>query len=261
MTVDEQENKTAFISAGATGIGFAAAQALVEKGYKVMICARREDSLKDAVTRLGPNSRYVVCDIGKRSDVDAAIAHTVAEFGKLDYAINSAGSGVAAPLLDLGDDQIDSCLQTNINGTLYAVQAEGRAMRDNGGGSIVNISSIAGQVAHPWMSAYSMSKAAVDMLTKCAAEELGEFNIRVNAIQPGLIKTEMTEFIAEEKISRDVYLTLSPLSRIGNPADIGKLAAFLLSDEAQFITGQIIAADGGVTLRGGPDLRPLFCPQ
>lgn len=254
-------DKAAFVSAGATGIGFACAQALVSRGARVMICARRENTLRDAVARLGDRASYVVCDIAQRAEVDAAIAATVQAFGRLDYAVNSAGSGVAGGILDLPDEQIDPCFRTNIYGTLYAVQAQGRAMRDNGGGSIVNISSIAGRVPHPLMSAYCMAKAAVDMLTATAAEELGEYNIRVNAIQPGLVKTEMTEFLADTEVSRDIYLKLSPLHTIGRPEDIGETAAFLLSDEARFITGQSITADGGVTLRGGPDLRPLFNPQ
>ncbi len=253
--------KVAFVSAGATGIGLGCAEALIRRGATVMICARRENTLQEAVAKLGDNAAYVVADVGDRASVDAAIAETVKKFGKLDYAVNSAGVGVGGGILDLGDDQIDPCFQTNINGTLYAVQAQGRAMRDNGGGSIVNISSIAGRVVHPLMSAYCMSKAAVDMLTMCAAEELGEFNIRVNAIQPGLVETPMTEFLATEQISRDIYLKLSSLKKIGKPVDIGETAAFLLSDEAAFITGQCLAADGGVTLRGGPDLRPLLAPQ
>ena len=253
--------RVAFVSAGATGIGFACARALVARGARVMICARRENTLQAAVARLGANAAYVVCDIAKRAEVDAAIAATVEKFGRLDYAVNSAGTGVAGGILELPDEQIEPCFQTNIYGTLYAVQAQGRAMRDGGGGSIVNISSIAGRVPHPLMSAYCMAKAAVDMLTATAAEELGEFNIRVNAIQPGLVKTEMTEFLAETPLSRDIYLRLSPLKTIGAPEDIGETAAFLLSDEARFITGQLIAADGGVTLRGGPDLRPLLDPR
>ncbi len=251
-------NKVAFVSAGATGIGYACAEALLKRGAKVMICARRENSLQDAISRLGSNASYVVCDVGDRTQMEEAIAATVSKYGKLDYAVNSAGVGVGGAFLDLDDGQIDNCIQTNINGTIYAMQAQGKAMRDNGGGSIINISSIAGVSVHPFMSTYCIAKAAVDMATRCAAKELGEFNIRVNAIQPGLIETPMTELLAGDKIGRQVYLDLSPLDKVGKPVDIGETAAFLLSDEAQFITGQVLAVDGGVTIGGGPDIRPMF---
>ena len=215
--------KVAFISAGATGIGYGCAEALVKKGAKVMICARREDSLKDAVGRLGDNADYVVCDVGVREQIDAAIAATVERFGRLDYAINNAGVGVGGTLLDLDDAQIEACFKTNIYGSLYAVQAQGRVMRENdggkGAGSIVNISSIAGRVVHPLMSAYCMSKAAVDMLTQAAAEELGEFNIRVNAIQPGLVNTPMTEFLNTEQECRG-FTNVGGLTNLANWAQI-----------------------------------------
>lgn len=252
------ENKVAFVSAGATGIGLGCAEALIARGAKVMICARRENTLQEAVEKLGSNAAYVVCDVGVRAEMDAAIAATVKQFGKLDFAVNSAGVGVGGPLLDLGDDQIDPCIQTNVNGTFYAIQAQGRAMRDNGGGSIVNISSIAGRVVHPIMSTYCMVKAGIDMLTRCAAVELGGFGIRVNSIQPGLVETPMTELLATNDVGRKVYTDLSPLGEVGLPVDIGETAAFLLSDEARFITGQVLAVDGGVTVGGGPDLRPMM---
>ena len=252
------KNKVAFVSAGATGIGYACAEALVTRGAKVMICARREETLQDAVKQLGNNAAYVVCDVGERAQMDAAIAATLEKFGKLDYAVNSAGVGVGGTILDLDDGQIDACIRTNVNGTIYAIQAQGKAMRDNGGGSIVNISSIAGISVHPLMSTYCMVKAGVDMLTRCAAVELGEFNIRVNSIQPGLVETPMTELLAGDEKGRKVYLDLSPINKVGQPQDIGETAAFLLSDEAAFITGQAIAADGGVTVGGGPDIRAMF---
>lgn len=251
-------NKIAFVSAGATGIGYACAEALVQRGAKVMICARREDTLQAAVKQLGDNASYVVCDVSERDQMEAAIAATVEKYGKLDYAVNSAGVGVGGTILDLDDGQMDACIKTNVNGTIYAIQAQGKAMRENGGGSIVNISSIAGRVVHPLMSTYCMVKAGVDMLTRCAAVELGEFNIRVNSIQPGLVETPMTEGLAGDAIGRKIYLDLSPIDKVGQPKDIGETAVFLLSDEAAFITGQALAADGGVTVGGGPDIRAMF---
>ena len=131
-------------------------------------------------------------------------------------------------------------------------------MKEAGGGSIVNISSIAGALTHPWMSPYCASKAGVNMLTQCAADELGEHGIRVNAVMPGVVRTPMASMLADNEVSREEYLSLMPISRIGEPKDVGAMVAFLLSDEASWITGQLIGVDGGHTIRKGPNLVPLF---
>jgi NAD(P)-dependent dehydrogenase (short-subunit alcohol dehydrogenase family) len=253
------EGKVAMVTGGATGIGFACAQALVEAGAQVMICARREEVLKEACASLGEQSEAVVCDVGDEASVEAAVQATVERFGGLDLAVNSAGTGAASPLLKMPTEQWDNCMTTNLTGVFYSVRAQANAMVEAGrGGSMVNISSIAGLLPHPWMSPYCVSKAGVDMLTRCAAEELGEHQIRVNAVQPGVVKTPMASMLADNEVSRDEYLRRMPISRIGRPEDVGHLVAFLLSDEASWITGQVIGVNGGHDLRGGPDLKPLF---
>lgn len=252
------DGKTAFVSAGATGIGLACAQALIDRGAQVMICARREASLQAAVTRLGPRADYVVCDVADEQSVEQAIATTVERFGKLDCAVNAAGTGMAAPFIDLPTDQFDACVKTNIYGTFYCMRAQAKAMRDAGGGSIVNIGSLAGSVTHPWMSGYCASKAGINMLSKCAADELGELNIRVNVVQPGGVETPMAAMLFSTEQSSNEYLENMPISRLGKPKDISGLVAFLLSEEASWITGQVIGADGGHHLRRGPHLQQLF---
>jgi len=250
--------KVAFVTAGATGIGFGCAQAIVGSGGKVMICARREDTLREAAEKLGPNAAWVACDVTDDKSVDDAVAATVRRFGRLDLAVNSAGTGSAGPLLRATSAEFERVIATNLTGAFRCVRAEARAMVDAGGGSIVNVSSIAGALTHPWMSAYCASKAGLDMLTRCAADELGEHKIRVNSVLPGVVHTPLAAALATVPVSRDEYLSLMPISRIGEPADVAKLVAFLLSDESSWITGQLIPVDGGHTIRKGPNLVPLF---
>ncbi len=252
------EGKVGFVTAGATGIGFACAKEIVAGGGRVMICARRENTLIDAARELGPNAAWVVCDVTDDASVQNAVAATVEKFGGLDVAVNSAGYGMAGSLLELTTADFQGCIDTNLTGVFRSTQAEARVMKERGGGSIVNIGSIAGSLTHPWMSPYCVAKAGLNMLTKCAADELGEHGIRVNAVEPGVTETPMASILSENEVSRREYLSLMPISRIGVPADVGALVAFLLSDEASWITGQIVAVDGGHSIRKGPNLVPVF---
>ncbi len=252
------EGKVAFVTAGATGIGFACAQEIVAGGGRVMICARRENTLVEAAARLGANAAWVVCDVTDDASVDNAVARTVERFGGLHLAVNSAGIGMAGPLLELTTEQFEMCVDTTLTGVFRSIRAEGRVMKEAGGGSIVNIGSIAGSLTHPWMSPYCAAKAGLNMLTRCAADELGEHWIRVNAVEPGVTETPMASALADTEVSRQEYLSLMPISRIGRPADAAALVAFLLSDEASWISGEIVGVNGGHSVRKGPNLVPLF---
>jgi len=251
-------DKVGFVTAGATGIGFACARTIVEGGGNVMICARREESLREAVAELGESAAWVTCDVTSDASVDHAVAATVERFGSIELAVNSAGTAGAGPILEITTEDFERVLDVNLTGAFRCLRAEGRAMKAAGGGSIVNISSIAAALTHPWMSSYCVSKAGLDMLTRCAADELGEFGIRVNSVLPGVVATPMASMLVDRDVSRREYLRRMPISRIGKPDDIGAAVGFLLSDAAGWVTGQSVAVDGGHTLRQGPNLVPLF---
>ena len=253
-------DKVGFVTGGGTGIGLACARAIVDGGGQVMIAGRRDEVLRDAAQALGPRAAWVRCDVTSDVSVDAAVAATTARFGTLHCAVNAAGMGSIGTVLNASTADFVQTLDTNLVGVFRCLRAEARAMKAAGGGSIVNISSIAGALTHRWMTAYCTSKAGLDMLTRCAADDLGEHGIRVNAVLPGLVDTDLALPLTGTPAARDDYLQCMPLSRVGVPGDIGAAVAFLLSDDASWVTGQCIPVDGGHTLRRGPYLVDMFKP-
>ena len=180
----------AFVSGGGTGIGLACAKAIHARGGSVVLAGRAR-IVRDAAAALGERAAGVRCDVTDDASVEAAIKATVERFGGLHLAVNSAGIGAVGSVLNGTSADFTRTLDTNLTGVFRCLRAEAAAMTD--GGSIVNISSIAGALTHRWMSAYCASKAGVNMLTMCAADDLGEHNIRVNAVMPGLVYTDLAQ--------------------------------------------------------------------
>lgn len=254
-------NQHVLITGGATGIGLACATRLRADGAVVTLMGRRKDKLEESKAALeaagGPEVRISAGDVANEDDVAAAVKVAGDGSGALHGAIAAAGTGTFGPILDTPREAWDTVLATNLTGTMLTIKHAGRAMAagaGGNGGSIVTISSIAGVLTHRWMTAYCVSKAGVEMLTRNAADELGGAGVRVNSIRPGLVPTDLAAFLVGQPAVQADYLTQMPLNRLGTPEDIANLARFLVGPESTWVTGQVIAADGGHTLRRGPDL-------
>ncbi len=247
------EGRHALVTGGGTGIGLACAEAVVGAGGRVTIAGRRTDVLQAAAESLGSAADWVQCDISETPSVDAAVATVVERHGELDLAVNSAYGAMVGSFLETPADLFAMTTNSTLNGTYRSMQAEARTMRAAGKGSIVNISSVAAARSGRWESAYSASKAGVDMLTRVAADEWGQYGIRVNSVLPGLIRTDTASPLTEDAATREGFIRQTPLARLGEPHEIAAFVAFLLSDDAAYVTGQCICVDGGLSLRGLPE--------
>ncbi len=252
------EGKTALITGASHGIGRAIAVAFGADGANVVACGRDEAALGSLAKEIGALCLPRVTDVTVEEDVEVTVAAAVSEFGGLDVAVNSAGTGGSMSMVRNADLRVaEEIWRTNVLGVLACMKHEARAMRPRRRGSIINISSLSGKMAAKAMSAYCGSKAAVNMMTEVAALELAEFDIRVNAIGPGAIETRMTEWLKLPGFE-DATVNETPLRRVGTTDDLTGLALYLASDASSFVTGQVFYADGGASLMRYPDFPALF---
>jgi NAD(P)-dependent dehydrogenase (short-subunit alcohol dehydrogenase family) len=248
------------VTGGGSGIGLGCAQRLCEEGALVTICGRSEERLRDAVAEIGGRTRYVVCDVTEEDQVRAAVDAASKPAAGLDIAVINAGAGTVGPLLKTTQKEWESAFSTNLTGAFFTLKHSGRSMVKSGGGSIVAISSIAGALTHPYMSVYATTKAALEMLVRSAADELGAAGVRVNAVRPGLVPTDATTLLVENESVTGDYISQMPLGRMGGTEEVAAAVTFFCRDEASWITGQLLAVDGGHTLRRGPDISSLARP-
>jgi glucose 1-dehydrogenase len=246
------ENKVAIVTGAARGIGGAIARRFLADGARVIAADIDEDAGSTALEELGEIGavRFVRCDVGSREDVENLVAAATSAFGEIDVLVNNAAILVAADFLDLAEADFDRVLRVNLKGAFLCGQAVARHMvaRVKAGGApgaIVNLSSVNAVFAIANQVPYSVSKGGINQLTKVMALSLAPFGIRVNAIGPGSINTEMLASVMDNPEARRRILSRTPLGRVGEPAEIAAIAAFLASDEASYITGQTIYADGG----------------
>jgi len=243
--------RRAIVSGAARGIGLAIAKRLVAGGARVAIADINGDGAKAAAAELGNGCIDIACDVRSTADVTAAVAAAVDAFGGLDLLVNNAGIEIAKPLVEITDEEFTRILDINVVGTFRFTKAAVPALASAGGAAIVNMASVAGTAGGPLLSAYCSSKGAVVRFTESVAIELRAAGIRVNAVCPGIVQTEMADRLAApiEAISPipfDDLITLKQ-GRFGTPDDVAEVVAFLASEDARFITGSHYLVDGGLT--------------
>lgn len=253
---------SALVTGGGSGIGLACARWLLRDGATVTIAGRSEDRLKEAADSLvaegGPGAvRWIACDVAAEDDVRRAVEVAADETG-LHMAVAAAGTGSAGPLVATDVVQWQRVLDVNLTGAFLTIKHAGAAIAAAGGGSIVAISSIAAPLTHRLMTPYVVSKAGLEALVRNAADELGASGVRVNAVRPGLVPTDLsTGLVGSEAIVGD-YLEQMPIRRLGTVDDIAAGVRYLAGPESSWVTGQCLGIDGGHTLRRGPDIGVAF---
>jgi 7-alpha-hydroxysteroid dehydrogenase len=260
------EDRTYLITGGGSGIGKGVAAGLVAAGASVMIIGRNPDRLAGAVEEVqalaanGGAIRYEPADVTNEDEVARAVDAATAWHGRLNGAVHCAGGSLTVgPITHTDSEAWRNTVDLNVNGTMYVLKHAARELVRGGGGSFVGISSIAASNTHRWFGPYGVTKAAIDHMMMLAADELGPSWVRVNSIRPGLIRTDLVDasVIQSPEISAD-YALCTPLPRVGEVEDVANLAMFLLSDAANWITGQCINVDGGHILRRGPDYSSMM---
>lgn len=243
--------KVAIVTGGSSGIGRATAIAFAREGAKVAIASRREEEGEETVRLVkeaGSDGFFVKTDVAKAADVSAMVEKTVQHYGRLDYAFNNAGIEEApTSLVEQTEETFDRIVNINIKGVWLSMKYQIPQMLKNGGGVIVNTSSVGGLIGVPGVPIYVASKHAVLGLTKSAALEYAKQGIRINAVSPGAIETEMFDRFADDPQMRGQMAAAHPVGRVGKAEEIASAVLWLCSDGASFVTGQTLTVDGGFT--------------
>ena len=246
--------KVAIVTGASRGIGETIAQTLAKAGAKVAIASRKQEDLQavaDEIKAAGGEAVAIACHTGKREQVQALVQQVLDTWGRVDIVVNNAATNPHfGPMITSEEWQWDKTFEVNIKGYFWLAQAAIPAMEQQGGGSIINVASVAGLNPGTAMGVYSVSKAAVIAMTKQLAQELGHANIRVNALAPGLIKTKFSSALWSNEDINNKILGSTPLGRIGTTDEVAAAALYLASDEAAFTTGTVITMDGGSLVNG-----------
>jgi NAD(P)-dependent dehydrogenase (short-subunit alcohol dehydrogenase family) len=238
------QDKVAVITGAAQGIGLGIAKRFAAEGAQVMMLDVKEDAGRHAAENIS-GARFFCTDISDKTVVDDTVDEIIADTGQIDICINNAGILRSGDVLEISEEDFDTVLSVNLKGAFLMSQAAGRHMVAGGGGSIINMSSVNGVMTIPNILPYNVSKGGLDQLTRVMAVALADKGVRVNAIGPGSILTEMLQHVMTDDAKRRAILSRTPMGRCGDVDEIASIALFLASDDASYITGQCIYADGG----------------
>jgi dehydrogenase/reductase SDR family protein 4 len=249
--VESLNGKVAIVTGASRGIGRAIAESFAREGARVVICGRKQETLEQVAAEIGPSAKAIACHVGRADQIENMVAFTTREFGPVDILVNNAATNISfGPCLEIDEAQFDKMIEINLKSAFRLVKAVAPEMSKRGGGSIINIASIAGLRPQLYSLLYSMTKAALIMMTKSYALELGPKGVRVNAIAPGLIQTALSEHYWKDEAQRQSVLGKQPIQRLGQPSDVAELALLLASEKGSYITGQTLTVDGGFLLPG-----------
>ncbi len=239
------QNKTAIVTGSSSGIGQAIAQRFLAEGAKVVFS---DLVLDESIKQYGEQATFVPCDVADSAQVKNLVQAAVEKFGRLDIMVNNAGIGSFGDITELTDEAWQKVIAVNLSGVFYGLRAAAQQMKEQKiAGSIINLSSILGGVGFKGLAPYCSAKGGVNQLTRTAALELAAAKIRVNAIAPGFIATNMTKGVKSDSQLNDFINFNTPLGRMGEPADIASAAVYLASEEARYVTGSVLYVDGGWT--------------
>lgn len=240
------QKRIAIVTGGGSGIGLAIAEKFTQNKIETVIVGRNEEKLKMAASQLGELCHPMICDVSNLSSIPALIEKVIAKFGQIDILVNNAGINMKKEFTEVTDEEFQQVITTNLC-SVFAISREVvKEMLKRGSGSIINISSMAAQYGLPKVIAYSASKTAIDGMTRAMAVELSPKGIRINAIAPGFIETDMTaKALNSDPERKQKVFGRTPMGYMGKPDDIGEAALFLASDAAKYITGVVLPVDGG----------------
>ncbi len=245
------QGKVSIITGAANGIGQACARLFAQQGAKVVLADIQDapgQALAQELVAQGHQASFVHCDVGIKADVDALVGQVTQQHGRIDVLVSNAGIFKASPFLEVSESDFDEVLRVNLKGAFLMGQAAARAMKSTGGGAIVHMSSVNGVMAIPEIASYNVSKGGINQLTRAMALALADDGIRVNAVAPGTIATELArQAVLTSDAARSKILSRTPMKRLGEPEEVARAVAFLASDASSYITGEILTIDGGRT--------------